>query len=44
MILPMMGFFVMLMVFGGIASLAVMIDDHAARRAVVPFTVFFAAP
>ncbi|MCM3874672.1 MAG: hypothetical protein ND895_28600 [Pyrinomonadaceae bacterium] len=41
MILPMMGFFFVMMLLGGIGSIAVMVDDHAARKAVVPFTVFF---
>jgi len=37
----MMGFFMMLIVFGAIASLACLIDERAARRAPAPFAVFF---
>jgi hypothetical protein len=42
MILPVMAFFLMVLVFGGIASLACIIDTRAAHRAVVPFMMFFA--
>jgi len=42
MILPMMGFFFMLMLFGAVGSLAVIIDDYAAKKAPVPFARFFA--
>ena len=42
MILPMMAFFFMIMLFGGIGAVAVTVDDHAAKKAVVPFTMFFA--
>ena len=43
MILPMVGFFSMLLLYGGIASLAVMVDDHAAGKAPAPFAAFFAS-
>jgi hypothetical protein len=42
MILPMMGFFFMIMLFGGIGAVAVTVDDHAAKKAVVLFAMFFA--
>ena len=42
MFLPMMGFFLMLILFGGIGSLAVTIDTHAAHKAPVPFAILFA--
>jgi hypothetical protein len=42
MFLPMMGFFLMLIVFGGIGSLAVTVDTYAAQKAPVPFAMFFA--
>ena len=42
MILPMMGFFFMLMLFGSVGSIAVMVDDYAAKKAPVPFAMFFA--
>jgi len=42
MILPMMGFFLMLMFFGGIGSLATMVDNHVAKKAPIPFAMFFA--
>jgi hypothetical protein len=38
----MLGFFLVLLVLGGIASLAVMIDTRNARRAPLPFAAFFA--
>ena len=41
MILPMMGFFFMLMLFGAVGSLATIIDNHAARKAPIPFAMFF---
>jgi hypothetical protein len=40
MFLSMMGFFFVMMLLGGIET--VMVDDYAARKALVPFTVFFA--
>lgn len=42
MILPLMAFFLMLLIFGGIATLAVVIDRHSRQRAPLPFAVFFA--
>ena len=42
MLLPMVGFFLMLLIFGGIPSLAVVIDSHSAKRAPAPFALFFA--
>src|ERR1700761_8982728 len=42
MLLPMFGFFSVLVVFGGITSLAVLIDKYSAKRAPYPFAVFFA--
>jgi hypothetical protein len=42
MFLSMMGFFFVMMLLGGIGSVAVMVDDYAGRKALVPFTVFFA--
>ena len=42
MLLPMAGFFLVLLVLGGIPSLAVVIDRHAAKRAPAPFAMFFA--
>ena len=42
MILPMMGFFFMLMLFGGIGSIAVMVDTYAAKKAPIPLAMFFA--
>ncbi len=43
MLLPMAGFFFMLLLFGGVTSLAVVIDRHAARKAPLPFAAFFAS-
>jgi hypothetical protein len=42
MLLQMIGFFFMLIVLGGIASLATIIDAHSAHRAPFPFAFFFA--
>jgi hypothetical protein len=41
MLVPMAGFFLMLLLFGGIPSLVVLIDPYAARRAHIPFAMFF---
>jgi hypothetical protein len=42
MFLPMMGFFFALVVLGGLASLVVTFDSHAAHRAPFPYAFFFA--
>jgi hypothetical protein len=42
MFVPMMGFFFMLVVLGGIASLATVIDTYSAHWAPFPFAFFFA--
>ena len=42
MLLPMICFFLTLIVLGGIASLATIIDTHSAHRAPFPFACFFA--
>ena len=42
MFLPMMGFFMMLLVFGGLGSLVVTADPNAAHKAPVPFAMGFA--
>ncbi len=42
MFLPMMGFFFMLIVFGGLAGLATIIDINSAHRVPFPFAFFFA--
>ncbi len=40
--LPMMGFFMMLIVIGGLGSLVVTADAHIAHKAPVPFAMLFA--
>lgn len=40
--LPLLAFFAALAFFGGVASLAVAVDKHAARKAPLPFAAFFA--
>ena len=42
MLVPMVGFFLMLLLFGGIPSLVVLIDPYASKRAPIPFAMFFA--
>jgi hypothetical protein len=42
MFLPMMGFFFALVVLGGLASLVVTFDPHAAHRAPFPYAFFLA--
>jgi hypothetical protein len=42
MFVPMLGFFLMLILFGGIGSLVVTVDTHAAHKAPVPFAMLFA--
>jgi hypothetical protein len=42
MFLPMMGFFMMLIVFGGLGSLVVTADTNSAHKAPVPFAMLFA--
>lgn len=40
--LPLFALFAALVFFGGITSLAVAVDKHAARKAPIPFAAFFA--
>jgi hypothetical protein len=42
MFLPMMGFFMMLIIFGGLGSLVVTFDTHVAHKAPIAFAMLFA--
>jgi hypothetical protein len=42
MFLPIMGFFLMLIVFGGLGSWVVTRDTHVAHKAPIPFAMLFA--